>query len=885
MVRWQRFHLVFAIYGLLISTSAFITVYTLFLIPADPKNSMFLGLSLQRLVMLGSVSLAGVLSAVFTVKAYRDKPWSERVWHSLFGREVLAKGICWGSASVLLLGLIVSCMPLYRFGDFQDYFIRIYPFAVWFTFVSGLTFVVSWIEKYRFHWAYFFDMLRAQKKILTVALISLSTIALIWVFIAKTGMGLWVTDGYWYGAGVPILGLQVLFAFAIGMSVFFLERSSLKAYFPTWLDLFIFFLLWGITAFLWAREPLRPSFFAPGPYLPERAYHPYSDAVTFDIGSQFALIGQGIYNGVFFDRALYMAFLTFLHTLAGQDYTQVVTLQAAIYGVFPAILYLLGKAIHSRSFGSTVAVLAILRGMNGIAAGSMINLANQKQMLTDFPTIIFVTWFTLMMVWWLKDPAKNYLYALWAGGVAGLAIMLRTNSLFLVLFALLLIVIIYWHQKLRGVLIGFLLIFTMFASTFAWGAYNNKSIFDVYLYRIRVVIEARYPKPATSMPAPQIATPIPVQQESESPSFESNTAAPPVQLDSISQPLVNDEKGNDQIEPIPVFVTIHFLHDLITSVFILPTTFELHDLRHTLKEGAPYWESYWDGNLTFGAGFFLILNLLLIALGIGVSWKYARLSGLVPLGVFLFYNLANALARTSGGRYLVPIDWIVLFYFALGLFQIILWGTALFGFKDDHDIENISMAQNDMDGVSWTWQPMKKAVWIVLTFLLIGTLIPLSEQFFPRRYATQTQTKLLALLDQEGYLQEMGFDRNILDTFSNQSSAFRVINGRALYPRYFGENEGIPKNRYPYSIMGFPRIAFVMIGPSGEKSVILPQDEVLYFPNASDVIVLGCQEGAYIDALAVVVIKKQKVIYVRQPASPLHCPLQQPVCNENHVCR
>ena len=348
---------------------------------------------------------------------------------------------------------------------------------------------------------HFLDTLRAQKKTLIIVLISLSVFALIWIFIAKTGMGLWVTDGYWYGAGVPILGLQVLFAFAIGMGVFFLERSSLKAYFPTRLDLFIFFLLWGITAFLWSREPLRPSFFAPGPYLPERAYHPYSDAITFDIGSQFALIGQGIYNGVFFDRALYMAFLTFLHALAGQDYTQVVTLQAAIYGVFPAILYLLGKAIHSRSFGSTVAVLAMLRGMNGIAAGSMINLANQKQMLTDFPTVIFVAWFTLMMVWWLKDPAKNYLYALWAGGVAGLAIMLRTNALFLVVFALILAGIVYWRQKLRGMLIGFLIVFTMFASTFAWGAYNDKSIFDVYLYRIRVVIEARYPKPATTVPA------------------------------------------------------------------------------------------------------------------------------------------------------------------------------------------------------------------------------------------------------------------------------------------------------------------------------------------------------------------------------------------------
>jgi hypothetical protein len=310
----------------------------------------------------------------------------------------------------------------------------------------------------------------------------------------------------------------------------------------------------------------------------------------------------------------------------------------------------------------------------------------------------------------------------------------------------------------------------------------------------------------------------------------------------------------------------------------LPTTFEFHDLRHTLKYGAPYWESYWDGNLTFGEGFFLILNLFLIALGIGASWRSARFSGLIPLGIFVFYNFSNAFARTSGGRYLVPMDWIVLLYFLLGLFQIIFWGMALFGFKYE-------MAQNGMNNTSWTWEPLKKAPWIILVFLFIGASVPFSEQFFPRRYPAQTQTQLLTLLEQQGYLQKMGFDKAALNAISDQSPAFIVINGRALYPRSFWENEGIPKNRYPYGVMGFPRLAFTMIGPKGANSVILPQDEILYFPDASDVIVLGCQEGAYIDALAIVVIKDQTVVYARKPISPLQCPLQQPVCDENHVCQ
>jgi hypothetical protein len=131
----------------------------------------------------------------------------------------------------------------------------------------------------------------------------------------------------------------------------------------------------------------------------------------------------------------------------------------------------------------------------------------------------------------------------------------------------------------------------------------------------------------------------------------------------------------------------------------------------------------------------------------------------------------------------------------------------------------------------------------------------------------------------------MGFDGAELQAFAEQWPDFKIVAGRVLYPRYFAENKGIPKNRYPYSAMGFPRIAFTVIGPQGVNYVVLPQDDVQYFPNASDVIVLGCQQGANIDALAVVLVDDQRVVFVREPASPLQCPLQKPVCNENHVCR
>jgi hypothetical protein len=881
MFRWQRFNIVLAVYSLLASVSAFITGCALFLIPSDPKNHVFLGLSLQRLAMFGGLFFAGNLLAFWAVKAYSDVHWAERVWAFLFGNKTVARGLRWGATVALVMGLMFFAVPSYQFGDSLDYFVRVTPLVVWLTFVSFLIATLAWVEKYGLHWSHFVDTLRAQKKILGVALISMTVFILIWIVIAKTGMGLWVTDGFWYGAGVPILGLQILIAFAMGLGVLFLERSTLKV-FPAWSDALIFFLLWGITAFLWAREPVRSSFFAPGPYPPDNLYHPYSDAALFDVGSQFALIGQGINNGLFFDRALYMAFLVFLHAIAKQDYVQIVALQAAIYAVFPAVIYLLGKEIHSRPFGFILAVLILLRGINGIAAGSMINLANQKQMLTDFPTVIFVSGFALLMVKWLKAPGKKYLYLLWAGGLIGFGIMVRTNMLFMLFLIAPLMGVIYWRKKLQAVLIGFLLLLTMFASTFAWGFYNGKSVFDVYIYRILLVIDARYPHPAPTDQA--------VLQASEDTSLALTGEVVPVsyqpvslksnliRMSSPSKRIVTDSAKYEEIKPIPVFVTIHFLHNVITSVLIFPVDIKFDDLRHTLKYGEPFWDSYWDGSLTFSTASFLTLNLLLIALGIGLGWKSARLCGVVPLGVFVVYNFSNAFARTSGGRYLVPMDWVVLLYFALGLFQIILWGIALFGFKN-------KIVQAETDDKSWGWKPLKKAPLVVVLFLLLGASIPFSEQFFPRRYATQTPTQLIEFMEQKGYLQKIELDKSTLIDFASQTPDFRIVNGRALYPRFFLANEGIPKNRYPYGIMEFPRVAFTMIGPYGANFAILRQGEIPYFPDASDVIVLGCQADSYIDAIAIVVVADQTMVYTRQPALSLQCPLPRPICDENQICQ
>ena len=852
MYKWPRSSRVLAVYGSLISISAFIAALVMFQIPSDPENRAFLGLSFQRLALIGCVSLVGILAAEFSFRTYGDKEWLKRIWELIAGEELFSKAMLWGALAGLVLGWVAACIPFYRYGNFQDYFIRLHPLLIWFTFLSGVTFLLAWGARYGFYR----PDIQTYKSVLNIAFILMTVFILIWILISSTGLGLRISEDYWYATGVPILPLQIVYALAIGGLFFLFEKSYFHVHVPKAAEILIFAIIWGAAAFLWAREPVLSSYFAPGPYLPDFQYHPYSDAATFDLASQFALIGQGINNGLFFDRALYMGFLVFLHALAGQDYSQVVALQAAIYAVFPAILYQLGKEMHSRTLGIILAVLATLRGLNGIAASSMIDLANQKQMLTDFPLAILMVWLALMLVKWLKSPNKNYHYALWVGGIAGLGIMIRTHALFSIVFAVLLSVIVYWRQKSRALLVSLFLVTAMFVSVLPWGVVSGGSVFDVFISRIRTVLAERYFK-TPSQPTPD---PIPQVEESESVS---------------TQPVLTEV----QLLPIPVSIATNFFHNLVTSVFILPVSPVFHDLRYILKEATPFWEQYWDGSMATGAVFIFILNLMLVALGVSLAWRSVKLPGLVPLGIFFFYQLANAMARTSGGRYIVPVDWVVFLYFALGLLQVMIWAAGSFGFLIDIEI-NTPESQTP-----WLWTSMKKAPAVLFLFLFIGATLPVSEMIFPLRYPPRSQAELLTDLENDGHLYEMGLTQVLLKEFSRQSPAFRVVDGRALYPRFYLENKGENKRRYPYQILAYPRIGFVVIGSNGINNVILPQDEVPYFPNASDVIVLGCQNGENMDALAVVVIAAQTKVYVREPVSPLQCPLQAPVCDGNGVCR
>ncbi len=752
----------------------------------------------------------------------------------------------------LLLGFVFTVswglfwLPAEKSGDYYYYFIGIQPILGWAAFASGLGLALTLTLDRDFSVNNGLSYWRDQKIMLRAAGISLLLMGFIAASIAF--LKIWAAgEPFWYGAGVPLLVWQV---YILVMAAFLLRNIRIQT--PAYLDAILFFLIWGISAALWSAQPLQASFFFTPPMFPNHEFYPFADLETFDRASQYALIGQGINNGRFFDRTLYIAFAVYLHTFFGQNYEILMAIQAGVFAVFPAVIYLIGKELHSRRAGILVAALASWRGVNALAAMALIDTSTVKHMLTDFPTGLGLAIACLFIIQWLKDPLTNWHKAAWATGALGLTSLLRPHVMVILIIILVIIFIQYLPRWRKSLAIASLGVAAFLASVSPWMFFGggNISIIELYATRIRSVIEQRY------LPPP----------EEHIPFLPGKPGLLVVQI---------QEKQPFDI-PFPVN---QFLNNLQTSALTVPLSLQFRSIRETVKETETIWQSGWPGELSLQAGFMFALGLGLVALGLGAALQKSRWAGLVLPAAFLIYAGANGLARTSGGRYIVPIDWIVIFFFGVGLVVLLEALDAFFkkpAIPTDTATTPIQLTKT---------QPWGVRVFAVLAGIgLIGGLIPFSQTLHPQRYQPRSANELLGEI--EPFLSASTLDRKSVEQFLESENA-DLLHGAALYPRFLHQDHGFP-SWPPYSTAGYPRTIFVLIGPQPIfYTTILYGPIREYLPHNHDILVLGCHRTEdmkdFFDALLVVVDKE--VVYTVQPERPLACPVQEPVCNNNKKCQ
>lgn len=759
------------------------------------------GLSLARAALLAILLSFFVLGIYLGIAARRDLTRFDK-----FARPPIIYSCAFlFLTSSLFLFLLRYLNP----GRFLPYYERLSP-LLWCLLIIGLQSVIFLtLVKNGFHPQEF----SKRKPVYLSAFIAFGLLFSVFLFIALTKLGITPDTGYWGEPGVALQGWQFILSILAGFFtlIYYVTHNTQHAsritHHASRITNFIIPLALYITAvILWLSVPLdvlASSFYAPiSP--PANIPFPYSDAGFYDYLSQSLLIGTGYFGGIP-PRPLYVVFLALLHFIFGQNYPAIIAAQTCVLALFPIALYFLAKKLHSPAAGVTVALFAIFRELAGLWISSNTRVVNSKMFTTDFPTAMGIALMCLVAVWWLER--RDFRSTLVAGGAFGLLSLFRTQSLLILPVLFILAWLAYQRKTKEWIMAGAAFALMMALTVLPWLAHNY-------------TIAGQF-----SFDDPQQVAVI-YSQYSFTGNLDLSQFDP--EKESAGQRILSFTLENPAY--VAKFITTHFLNTEIGGLLALPLIKGFDGL---LAPVNLYWIS-WDGSLEWYNLALVIIYLGILAVGFGAAWHRLKWIGLVPLAFNLGYALANGISRFSSWRYNLPVDWVIYFYFAIGIIEI-LGGLALLLGAKPAILESTTLESDSLLSDK-KYKFSSKYVVILLAFIFIGALPWLAKGFAQPRYISpQEQGDLIAKLASNG------FDRAEIQSFLLQPDSV-IMEGRLLYPRMYRRNEGLASaNPWPaYAERDFARIGFILINDNFHH-LIFPTKTLLDFPQGADAVVLACK--------------------------------------------
>ena len=649
--------------------------------------------------------------------------------------------------------------------------------------------------------------LSLHKPIYLSSLTAFCVLALLLLFIALTRLGITPDPAYWGEPGVPLLGWQFALALIGALGVlgltFMVSARALDFLLPLGLYLLAILLWLSVPADVLANSfymPINPPAFQP---------FPYSDAGYYDQMAHSLLIGHP-YQGTIPTRPLYISLLAVLHFLFGEDYRAIIAGQTVVLAAIPVVFYYLGKKLHSRVSGVIIALFFIFRELATLLVSSSTRVSNTKTLLVDLPTLLLLILSCLCTLRWLEQ--RNEKSALIAGGMFGLLLLLRTQSmLVLPLILLIALLVLGWKQRSSYLLASFFLLGVL-ATVLPWLIHNYLQLgqfaFDApFQYK---VIASQY-------------------------DYTGNLDIDTFDFEGKGLGRVLLEFAVKDPGFVSGFIANHFLATQIHGLLVLPLIESYNGIFEPINL---YWME-WNGSLEWYNLLLILFYLAVIALGLGFAWRRWRWIGLLPLAFSAGYALATAVGRFSGWRYDLPADWVWYFYFGIGFAELLFQAALLFGAAK----QLFEPHQSSAVSATPTRRRLPQLFGYAILFALIGGVPWIIKSVASPRYDDADQTfhqKLASIPDAPSMDQ--------ISAFASESDAF-IQTGRVLYPRFFSKEDGLASaNPWPaYALRDYPRIGFLLLN-QGNTSVVLPTKRLPGFPHARDAIVVGCQREGYVEA-------------------------------------
>lgn len=840
------------IYFLLPAIEAAVSIGIVFSAPSEGGSTLFLGLSAGRWVLVAGLVGILLLFSFIVWTRNKNKPtwlWIKKRTTSLVEQRYLYLAVMIVAAVIAVLAYYFILLTF----KFTDQFIqarlqRVFPLSLWiFLFCLQTVVILPRLKAFAN---------RDTRKVPIIALwgpylLAFGSLVLVSLVVSATRLGLQPDRVGWDNPGVPLLGTQVAFAWFLGVLIcgllwFFERRFGWRA---SRIDLVAGLFFWLFAIWIWQSQPLTPTFFSPSPRLPNYEFYPYSDAATHDLGSQNLLIGNGFPDVL--EKPLYSLFLAILHLFVGQDYQDVVNAQIVVLALFPVVLFLLGSKFHQRISGGMLAFAIIFREANAIALSGDIRVSHSKLLMTDLPAALGIAALSLLLLRWLQSEKEDYRWLIGVGGALGLLTLLRSQTI-VFLPGLLILAFLRGGPILRQRFVqAGIVFFGLILAISPW-------LFRNYL----VTGQLGYSQP---LQAAYLARQYSLTPELAETGFPVGTAVSDYTSLGFAKAVQFTVNHPGEVAG---FVSAHFFHNEVSLILALPTRFDFAEKLVTFYNlrpywtgletrlwteccsldayvtGTPYWQN-WDGIFPADAWLPIIINLGLISVGIGAAWRKVGWLTLVPIGIHVFYNISAAIARVSGWRLVLPVDWVLLMFYCLGVGQISWWAWEyLEGPRLVTASKNILQKQKSVYG--WqTWQLISLGAII----LFAGLLLPLSEIAVPERFATPT-AEMAQNVWEDSVLSAVAELQ--IDDFLSQPNA-EILVGRAMYPRFYPVDAGEPGGQWSaFNPLPFSRMALSLVGPKSNQVALPLETAPAEFPNATDVLVIGCDEDTYFRAAAII---------------------------------
>ena len=716
-----------------------------------------------------------------------------------------------------------------------------------------------------------------KEHIYTIALV-FGAILIVWRSVGWTYLN--ITPNYsvfgWYPLGTPITEVQLLvvilagLAFIVfGVGVANWKRRRMAGMKQAWLshvDLRIAGVIWIIAALHWATLPTQSNWFVSEPREPNREYYPNSDAFYYDSTAQSMLVGEGFKTGVDAPprRPLYALFIAGLYTIFGQNYDLVTRVQAALFGVFPAIIYMIGRRLHSRLAGLTAAGLVILREGNAILLSGKITVSNSRMLMAEVPAAIGVALAIWLILRWVQQSEQRTHIALVIGAVTGAVILIRSEAAALLPLSVILFGFYSLRAKMKwlgsSVMLGMGLLLILTPWMWRNAAVQRGPLLD---HPVKMLIDYMN----RSDEVQETLT----QQEAVA--LEGAIRAGREETSFLQQ--FGSYFLNSQAQAVLIFPDIYRGIDSLVGFAAHRDIARFLDTccsRANYINRLPFWEWHiWAGEIPGQAVIPILLTLFLLSTGFVKLWKKNGMVSLAPAALAVIHYSASSVAQVTGGRYMQMVDWIWIIYYGAGIATILLWVTGRWLEKGSELVigawmENAAPAKA---AARPSWRLYARTG---LLILMLGACLPLAERLVPEKYPPAVLASWLDGLRASERLHTEAPE--ISRRLANPSRAgLQLIFGRALYPRFHKEYGGEPGiSVTPFTVKDFSRLSFFVVGPHN-AGVLVPLDTIhdIPFPELSDVLVLGCPDDGYERGLVVYLVQTGELLISKNYQDDLIC--------------